>query len=135
MLNYSKTCVKQPFSKRQKIGFQDQLSFNAGQKYCRMLQWEHSDWSDKQAGLQFCCSLEAKSDSLKRGPINNSCYVSVCVSFRQLVPLLSDYNQICVLVNLWLSFCQTKLQVVFLLTVVQCLSDPHSNLCFRKLWF
>ena len=25
-----------------KIGFQDQLSPNAGQKYCRMLQWEHS---------------------------------------------------------------------------------------------
>ena len=39
---YSKTCVKQPFSKRQKIGFQDQLSVNAGQKYCRMLQVEHS---------------------------------------------------------------------------------------------
>ena len=24
------------------IGFQGQLSLNAGQKYCRMLQWEHS---------------------------------------------------------------------------------------------
>ena len=35
---YSKTC----FSKRPKIGFQDQLSLNAGQKYCRMLQREHS---------------------------------------------------------------------------------------------
>ena len=33
---------KEPFSKRQKIGFQDQLSLNAGQKYCRMLQREHS---------------------------------------------------------------------------------------------
>ena len=39
---YSKTCVKQPLSKRPKIGFQDQLSFSAGQKYCRMLQGEHS---------------------------------------------------------------------------------------------
>ena len=38
---YSKTCVKQPLSKRQKIGFQDQLLLNAGQKYCRMLQGEH----------------------------------------------------------------------------------------------
>ena len=27
---------------RPKIGFQDQLSLNAGQKYCRMLQVEHS---------------------------------------------------------------------------------------------
>ena len=24
------------------MGFQDQLSLNASQKYCRMLQWEHS---------------------------------------------------------------------------------------------
>ena len=38
---YSKTCVKRPLSKRQKIGFQEQLSLNAGQKYFRMLQ-EHS---------------------------------------------------------------------------------------------
>ena len=39
---YSKTFVKRPLSKRPKISFQDQLSHNAGQKYCRMLQGEHS---------------------------------------------------------------------------------------------
>ena len=39
---YSKTCVKRPFSKRLKIGFQYQLSLNTGLKYCRMLQGEHS---------------------------------------------------------------------------------------------
>ena len=39
---YSKTYVKRPLSKRPKIGFEDQLSLNAGQKYCRMLQGEHS---------------------------------------------------------------------------------------------
>ena len=33
---YSKTCVKRPLSKRPKIGFQDQLLINAGQRYCRM---------------------------------------------------------------------------------------------------
>ena len=38
---YSKTFVKQPLSKRQKTGFQDQLSLNAGQKYCRMPQGDH----------------------------------------------------------------------------------------------
>ena len=38
----SKNCVNQPLSKRPKIGFQGQLSLNAGQKYCRMLQGEHS---------------------------------------------------------------------------------------------
>ena len=39
---YNKTCVKRPLSKRPKTGFQDQLLLNAGQKYCRMLQGEHS---------------------------------------------------------------------------------------------
>ena len=34
---YSKTCVKQPLWKRPKIGFREQSSLNAGQKYCRML--------------------------------------------------------------------------------------------------
>ena len=39
---YIKTWVKWPLSKMRKIGFQDQLSPNAGQKYCRMLPLEHS---------------------------------------------------------------------------------------------
>ena len=39
---YSKTCLKWPLSKRPKISFQDQPSLNAGLKYCRMLQGEHS---------------------------------------------------------------------------------------------
>ena len=39
---YSITCLKRPLSKRPKIVFQDQFSLNAGQKYCRMLQGEHS---------------------------------------------------------------------------------------------
>ena len=39
---YSKPSLKRPLSKRQKWVFQDQLLLNAGQKYCRMLQGEHS---------------------------------------------------------------------------------------------
>ena len=39
---YSKTCIKQPLSKRANNGFQDRVSPNAGQKYYRMLQREHS---------------------------------------------------------------------------------------------
>ena len=35
---YSKTCLKPPLKKMTIIGFQDWLSLNAGQKYCRMLQ-------------------------------------------------------------------------------------------------
>ena len=41
-LTYSKTCLKRPLSNRPKIGFHAQLSLNAGQKCCRMLQGEHS---------------------------------------------------------------------------------------------
>ena len=39
---YSKTCLKGPLKKKTKIGLQDRLLLNAGQKYCRMLQGEHS---------------------------------------------------------------------------------------------
>ena len=39
---YSKTCHKRPLKKKTKNWFQDRLLLNAGQKYCRMLQWEHS---------------------------------------------------------------------------------------------
>ena len=42
LVAYSKTCLKRPLKKKTKIGFQDQLSLNAVQKYCRMLQWQHS---------------------------------------------------------------------------------------------
>ena len=40
LYEYSKTCLEWPLSKRPQIGFQDQLSFNVGQKYWRMLQGE-----------------------------------------------------------------------------------------------
>ena len=35
---YSKNCLKRSLQKKTRIGFQDRLSLNAGQKYCRMLQ-------------------------------------------------------------------------------------------------
>ena len=41
-LMHTFTCVKRPLSKRPQIGFQEQLSLNAGIKYCRMLQGEQS---------------------------------------------------------------------------------------------
>ena len=42
LIKYSKTCLKRPLKKNIKIGFKDQLKLNAGQKYCRILQGEHS---------------------------------------------------------------------------------------------
>ena len=41
-LLYSKTCLKRPLKRRLKIVIQDRLLLNAGQKYCRTLQGEHS---------------------------------------------------------------------------------------------
>ena len=38
MPNTGKTCHKWPLQRRPIIDFQDRLSLNAGQKYCRMLQ-------------------------------------------------------------------------------------------------
>ena len=35
---HSKTCLKRPLKTKTKIFFQDRVSLNAGQKYCRMLQ-------------------------------------------------------------------------------------------------
>ena len=37
-----KACLKRPLKKKTKNCFKDRLSLNAGQKYCRMLQGEHS---------------------------------------------------------------------------------------------
>ena len=38
---YSKTCLKRPLKKKTKSWFSDRVLLNEGQKYCRMLQWEH----------------------------------------------------------------------------------------------
>ena len=42
LLVFSKTCVKRPLKDRQNKDLNDQLSLNAGRKYCRMLPLEHS---------------------------------------------------------------------------------------------
>ena len=54
-----KTCIKRPLSKRPKIGFLDQLSLNAGQKYCRMLQRERSAILSTFIKLPFVLSISS----------------------------------------------------------------------------
>ena len=54
---YSKTCLRRPLKEKTKIGFQDRLSLNAGQKYCRMLQGEHS--ATLSTSLSFHLSLRS----------------------------------------------------------------------------
>ena len=58
---YSKTSVKRPLSKRPKIGFEDQLLLNAGQKYCRMLQGEHSEILSTFVKLPFVIKISVLS--------------------------------------------------------------------------
>ena len=58
---YSKTCRKRPLKKKTKIGFQDWLSFNAGQKYHRMLQGEHSAILSTFIKLPFVTMIFASS--------------------------------------------------------------------------
>ena len=104
---YSKTCVKRPLSKRPKIGFQDQVSLNAGQKYCRMLQ-----------GLQFVFKIFVLSifewpfhtgftvKPKKGNPFRNNANQAPCAFILHL-PLynvsssilnyLSLYGQMCIL--------------------------------------
>ena len=55
--------------KRPKIGFQDQLSLNAGQKYCRMLQWEHARRGAfcntfDNAGQKYCRIIQGEHSAI-----------------------------------------------------------------------
>ena len=64
---YSKTCLKRPLKKKTKIGFQYQLSLNVGQKYCRMLQGEHSAILSTFIKLKFV--IKIFSLSIFEGPL------------------------------------------------------------------
>ena len=50
-----------PLLKIPKIGFQDQLSLNSGQKYCRILQGEHSAIFSYHLSLRSLFSLFLRS--------------------------------------------------------------------------
>ena len=54
---YSETCVRRPLSKRYQIGFQDELSLDAGQKCSRMLLGEHSAILSTFIKLQFVIKI------------------------------------------------------------------------------
>ena len=56
-ISYSKTCLRQPLKKKTKIDFQYLLSLNAGQKYCRMHQGEHSAILSTFIKLQFVIKI------------------------------------------------------------------------------
>ena len=54
---YSKTCLKRPLKNNTNIGFHDQLLLNAGQKYCRMLQGEQSEFLLASIKLSFVIKI------------------------------------------------------------------------------
>ena len=68
-IKYSETCVKRPLSKRPKIGFQYQLSLNAGQKYFRVLQGEHSAILSTFIKLPFVIKIFVLSISERSGSV------------------------------------------------------------------
>ena len=90
----SQTCVKRPLSKTPKIGFQDQLSLNVGQKYC-ILQYCRTSLS-YQLSLRplLCLSLSGR---FKTG---FTVHVAVCVKWRWRWPL-----NLCML-GKFVSFCR-----------------------------
>ena len=51
-------------NRRPKFGFQDQLSLNAGQKYCKMLQGEHSAILSTFIKLPFVIKISVLSINL-----------------------------------------------------------------------
>ena len=54
---YCKTCLKPSLKKKTKNRFQDRLSLNAGQKYCKMLTGEHSAILSTFIKLQFVIKI------------------------------------------------------------------------------
>ena len=79
---YSKTCLKWPPLRKPKIGFQDQLLVNAGQKYCRMLQGEHSAILLTFIKLRFVIKISVMS--IFEWPLKTGFTVHVCTPRNRL---------------------------------------------------
>ena len=74
----AKTCLKWSLSKRQIIGFQDQLSLNAGQKYYRKLPLEHSAILSSFSKPSFVIQIFVLS--ILRGRLNRFyCYLTLSI--------------------------------------------------------
>ena len=97
LAEYSKTCLKRPLKKRPKMGFSDRFSLNAGQKYCRMLQWENPAILSTFIKLPFVikiCVLSIFEWLLKTGftvLVNNSSW-SVLMIYKICHSGLAEYS-------------------------------------------
>ena len=77
-LNNGKACLKGPLKKPPKIVFQYCLFLNAGQKYCRMLQGEHSAKLSTFNKLPF--SMETFALSICKWPLKTGLTVQILYS-------------------------------------------------------
>ena len=75
---YSKTCLKRPLKNNTKIGFQDRLSLNSGQKYCGMLEEEFPAILSTFIKLPF--SIKAIVLSIFKWPLKTSFTVRIWAS-------------------------------------------------------
>ena len=97
---YSKACVKQPLSKWPKNGFQDQLSLNAGWKYCRMLPWSILQYF--WPALSYHLSVRFLFLAIFEWPFYCKISTKISQHFRDLVlipyvlnPILTLHTQLC----------------------------------------
>ena len=81
-------------AKRLKIGFQDQLSLNTGQKYCRMLRSEHS-----ASGQKYCRMLQREHSAILLTFIKLSFVVEIFVLSIFEQPFYTGFT-VHVLINL-----------------------------------
>ena len=98
---YSKICLK-----KTKNGFQDRLSLNAGQRYCRMLQIEHTAILSTFIKLPFAIKIFVLSIfewPLKTGftifwiQIRNNvlCFTNMISNFRFFIPRKNVHILVC----------------------------------------
>ena len=91
---HSKTCVKRPLSKRPKIGFQDRLSLNAGQKYCRILQYFRPSLSlHLSLRSLFCLFLSGRFNFYTDFTVNISQLSEVQMKTRQMLVLIAKLQK------------------------------------------
>ena len=100
---YSKTCLKRPLKRKTNIGFLYRLSLNAGQKYCRMFQWEHSAILSTFIKLPFAIMIFVLS--ILEWPLTTG-FTVTAPNLVLVLPFYSDLHYILrIYVIVFYSFC------------------------------
>ena len=117
---YSRTCTKRPLKKKTEIYFQDRLSLNAGQKYCRMLR--ESILQYFRPSLEYHLSLRPMFCLLLSGLLSLNAGQKYCRILRKSIlqyyrPTLGYHLSLRTLFDLLLS---GRLRQVLLYTSLKC---------------